>query len=203
MKRLFTILIAQFRRLTLIGALKLVKDSLFCNHAILIYAFDTSQLHQSHRCSSGEITIRKGTVEDLNRNMRRFDPVPWEFQCHIYDNVKDLYIAVSDTGVIQHVSWVYYEKDPNRIVKLGPGQAEIKYCLTIPEFRGRGIYPRVLKTIVSRLAEQEIRRVFICVKADNHASLRGVEKAGFTQVDRVRLIKVMGVQLSKRYGHED
>ena len=199
MKRFFTILRAQFKGLSLIDALKLAKDSLFCNDAILIYEFNSSQLDRLHPLPSNGISIREGVIGDLHQNMSQFNPVPWEFQCHIFDNVKDFYIVVSDTQEIQHVSWIYYEKDPNRFMRLEPGHAEIKYCLTLPEFRGRGIYPRVLKMIVARLTEKGIERVFICVKADNHASLRGVEKAGFTRVGQIRLIKAMGVQLSRRY----
>ena len=51
--------------------------------------------------------------------------------------------------------------------------------------RGKGIYPAVL----SRIAEdnKELDGLFICVDDENKASIRGVEKAGFRERERITL----------------
>lgn len=201
-KRLIGIARARFRGLRPIDALRLARESLFCNESIDVYEYDIRQAERIASDSPGQSSIRRGSVEDLARNSSRFDPPPWEFQCHIYDRVKEFYVAVSERREIEHISWVYYTDDPNRFISLRSGEAEIKYCLTLPECRGRGLYPRVLKTIASQLLRQGVRRVFICVNADNHASIRGVMKAGFVRVDRVRVVKVFGIQVSKRWKSE-
>ena len=91
--------------------------------------------------------------------------MPWEFQCYHYDGVKDFFIVLNNE-VLQHISWIYYRNDPNRFIKLGSNEAEIKYCLTLPPFRGQGMYPKVLKTIACYLKEKGYHRVFICINID-------------------------------------
>ncbi|MBW1803909.1 MAG: GNAT family N-acetyltransferase, partial [Deltaproteobacteria bacterium] len=84
-------------------------------------------------------------------------------------------------------------------IRLGPEDAEIKYCLTLPPFRGRGLFPRVLKSMVKYLTAKGFCRIFICVHEDNLPSIRGIEKAGFKLVERIRLRKKMGIQVSGKY----
>lgn len=48
--------------------------------------------------------------------------------------------------------------------------------LTLPEWRGRGIYPRLLQAIIRQ--EEQIQRFWIGYLPDNAASGRGIEKAG-------------------------
>lgn len=53
--------------------------------------------------------------------------------------------------------------------------------VTLPAFRGRGIYPRLLDTIV-QAESVEAERFWIAYAPENHASGTGIEKAGFTLV---------------------
>jgi len=55
-------------------------------------------------------------------------------------------------------------------------------CYTLPEHRRQGLYARLLVTICARLAEMGHRRAIITCAPDNTASMRGIEKAGFTRV---------------------
>ncbi|HEY4386701.1 MAG TPA: GNAT family N-acetyltransferase [Ktedonobacteraceae bacterium] len=52
--------------------------------------------------------------------------------------------------------------------------------LTLPQWRGQGIYPRLLQTIVCQ--EQLIDRFWIGYVPGNTASARGIHKAGFRVV---------------------
>jgi RimJ/RimL family protein N-acetyltransferase len=52
--------------------------------------------------------------------------------------------------------------------------------LTIPEWRGRGIYPHLLQSIIHQ--EQQIDRFWIGYIPNNEASGRGISKAGFREV---------------------
>ncbi len=199
MKRFFTILQSQLKGSSISETLKFAKTSLFRNDAILVFEYDHSSSNRRLPDVPAQISIRRGRIDELSRNLDRFSSVPWEFQCHLYDRVTDFFVAVSDTRGIQHIIWIYYQNDPNRVVKLGPEHAEIKYGLTLPEFRGQGIFPHALRAIVSYLSAKKIHRIFTCVNASNRSSIRGMEKAGFRQIGRTRLIKIMGMQLSKRY----
>jgi RimJ/RimL family protein N-acetyltransferase len=54
-------------------------------------------------------------------------------------------------------------------------------CLTEPGLRGRTIYPRVLQHVVGLLGERGYGPFYIDTSLDNVASIRGMEKAGFTR----------------------
>jgi RimJ/RimL family protein N-acetyltransferase len=197
MVRLFTIAKSRVRGLSLNEIMALMKKSLFRDEPILVYSVNVSQIEEKQWKEKDIMGVRKGDALELEQLSSQFRPVPWEFQCHHYDRVKDFFIVYDNDG-IQHISWIYYKGDPNRILSLGTQDAEIKYSLTLPPFRGRGLYPKALKAVVRYLAQQGLHRVFISVQEDNQASIRGIEKAGFKLVGEIRLRKLAGLQVSKK-----
>jgi RimJ/RimL family protein N-acetyltransferase len=175
--------------------------ALFKRESIVIYRRELEgSVGPANRPGEGDIA--RGNAGDLETLRQRPGPVPWEFCCDRLDGVTDFFVGRSN-GSIGHISWIYYRKDPNRIIDLAPDEAEIKYSLTLPEFRGQGLYPATLGRIREFLRKKGYKRVFICVRADNRSSLRGIEKAGFQRTAKIRLVKIMGVQVSRRYagGH--
>jgi GNAT superfamily N-acetyltransferase len=60
-----------------------------------------------------------------------------------------------------------------------PGNRYLWDFFTAPPWRGRGIYPRLLQTIVSRDADAD--RFWLGHDLDNAASARGVAKSGFRE----------------------
>jgi GNAT superfamily N-acetyltransferase len=60
-----------------------------------------------------------------------------------------------------------------------PGNRYLWDFFTVPPWRGRGIYPRLLQAIVSR--EVDADRFWLGHDLDNAASARGVAKSGFRQ----------------------
>lgn len=59
-----------------------------------------------------------------------------------------------------------------RALHIGP-------CVTVPDCRGRGYYPTLLRLIMAD-CRQEADTFYIFCSTDNHASRRGIAKAGFT-----------------------
>lgn len=55
-------------------------------------------------------------------------------------------------------------------------------CFTLPAFRGRGLYPQLLRGVCARLRSCGTRRAWIAANERNLASIRGIEKAGFRDV---------------------
>lgn len=96
-------------------------------------------------------------------------------------------------GKLAHVSWlVTAEHDralPTRNVMLRAGEAEITHCVTLPEFRGRGLYPHAIRGLCRVASERGIERVFMITNHLNVASQRGIEKAGF--VRRGKIIRLV------------
>lgn len=174
-----------------------ILTALFCCDTILIYK---KKLFSDARASldEKEKSVVKGKIEDLDAYRREEGYNYWEFNCHKYDQVEDFFVFAADDA-IKHISWLYDNKSPNRIISLAPCQVEIKYCLTLPEYRGQGIYPRVLKHITAYCSVRNVTDIFIAVNHDNFPSIRGIEKAGFKKVHRMKLIKLFGIQITRKY----
>lgn len=193
------IFISQGKRLSISDTLLLFIKSLFKREQISIYVKELDASMNSLRLYSLlDNSIIKGKMDEIEQARKSIHPPAWEFCCDLYDGVKD-YFIYRDNGVIGHVSWIYYKDDPNRIIELNDDEGEIKYSLTLPQFRGKGIYPATLVKIQRHLKEHGYKRVFICVKEDNIPSIKGIEKAGFNFVTSINLTKIMGIQLNKRY----
>lgn len=197
MARILKVIKSQFRDLSFNEFLGLLGKTVFLNDPYLVYKAD---VEQRSRLDIGEIEgirIEKGTIAELENTRSTLKNCPWEFRCHVHDGVEDFFIA-KDINGIQHISWIYSHTHHNRLLSLGDREVEIKHCMTTPALRGRGIYPKVIHAIMNYLGEQGTRRVFMCVHPDNHSSIRGIEKAGFTFVGLIRFRKFLGIHMSKR-----
>jgi RimJ/RimL family protein N-acetyltransferase len=144
------------------------------------------------------IKADRGSLDELEAIASDLAALPWEFMCHRYDGVRDFFV-VKSAGVVQHISWIYYRGDPNRILHLEMGDAEVKYALTLPAFRGKGLYPATLNSIASFLAKRSFSRLFVSVHHHNASSISGIEKAGFRRVGETRLRKMFGIQISRPF----
>ncbi|MBL8130238.1 MAG: GNAT family N-acetyltransferase [Anaerolineae bacterium] len=72
-------------------------------------------------------------------------------------------------------------------------------CVTDPAFRGRKLYPHMLNFIVQdAYATMGTPIVQILVAHDNLASIRGIERAGFTRIARLRGIRLGPFVLNRK-----
>ena len=105
-------------------------------------------------------------------------------------------------GTVRHRSWV----------KSGPGTAGcglcvkfklkdedvyVHYCKTEPSARGKGIYSAVLSRITYDMHAMN-KTVYIATIESNPASIKGIEKAGFEPVRRVRSLVCFGVPVFQK-----
>lgn len=86
-----------------------------------------------------------------------------------------------------------------RDLLLPPGESYVWDCATLPGFRGRGLYTRLLRTIVGTLAARGQRRVWIGASSTNEASNRAFTSAGFRPVVAVVALRVAGHGLLVRW----
>jgi len=90
-------------------------------------------------------------------------------------------------GAFAHISWMIAggpDNDrirPPHLVKLRHGEGEITYCVTLPEFRGRQIYPFVISRLFQEARARGIREIFMVTRSGNVASQQGILKAGLTR----------------------
>ena len=61
---------------------------------------------------------------------------------------------------------------------------------TLPQKRGRGIYPEVLRLLSLYLYAQGIKKLYCIILPAWHASIKGVAKAGFSYLRDLRYIKL-------------
>jgi hypothetical protein len=83
-------------------------------------------------------------------------------------------------------------------LKIAAEDAYVHYCETSSDARGGGIYPAVLHHIVMDLKGRSAREVIIATSAENLASGRGIEKAGFVETERHEIRIVAGLGFTAR-----
>ena len=134
------------------------------------------------------LEFRSLSVDDL-RNL----PMPAGFRADQLERAEHLggsyAYGVFCDGALAHVSW-YYDRDsegrsPPRYLDLRRDEAEISACVTLPEFRGRGTYGLAIRGIFDLARRRGIRRIYMKTSPSNHASQRGIEKAGLRRCGSV------------------
>ncbi|MFC1884333.1 hypothetical protein ACFL2O_06160 [Thermodesulfobacteriota bacterium] len=179
----------------------LLLKALFKADRIDIYMNDLSNDYEKELPIEKTYNIDKGAAEDLKKWKKEYDPTPWELMVDEYDEIDDFFVCKTKDGRLAHISWIYSSKDKNRIMFLKIDEAEIKYSLTFPEFRGESLFPTTLLEIRRYLKKKGYKKLFINVLENNLASKRGISKAGFKKIAKMRLVKIMGIQLSKKYSY--
>jgi len=80
-------------------------------------------------------------------------------------------------------------------VTLTQDDANILSCFVFPDFRGRGIYPAMLRIINTVLMTQDnVKAVYIDCRSWNRPSIRGILKAGFVQLGTAFRIEIASRQ---------
>lgn len=65
-------------------------------------------------------------------------------------------------------------------------------AFTFGDYRGYNLYPAVLQHMLDYSRDQGVRRALIFVMSENSASIRGVQKAGFHEFQRVTYQNIFG-----------
>lgn len=104
-------------------------------------------------------------------------------------------------GKCVHRSWIQFgekEVEVHRFLKrkIKKDEAFIHYCETAPEARGKNIYPAVLSRIVNDF-KGKYKNIYISTNINNLASRRGIEKAGFKEIEKIRIIVILGIKIKK------
>ena len=103
-------------------------------------------------------------------------------------NAKIVYVKSADS-LIMHTSCVMSKC--KKFTFMRDNDFEIGPCVTKDEYRGQGIYPRVLNYITSSFGEDGAV-FYMIVEENNTSSIKGIEKAGFEKcgvVQKSRFLK--------------
>ena len=97
------------------------------------------------------------------------------FWCLTYGKAK-IYYVLSENDKIMHTS--YLIPTCRKFAFMKKDEFQIGPCFTDKQFRGKGIYPAVLRHITSQ-NEYEGKMFYMLVFTENLPSIKGIEKAGF------------------------
>jgi ribosomal protein S18 acetylase RimI-like enzyme len=93
---------------------------------------------------------------------------------------------------LAHISWFLppaaVALEQPVILRLDDGEAEITGCETLPEFRGRGLYPFAIQQIYQIAQDSGIRRIYMKTRKSNTSSQSGILKAGLHLTGVVTLV---------------
>jgi GNAT superfamily N-acetyltransferase len=151
-----------------------------------LFAFDLSQPVEPLPVADGTF-IRAGE-EHLNRieqAMHASGDYPPGEPKRRWRRGRVPYVAMVGTEVASY-GWVTPEPEPMDDLGVSftapPGDVWLYDFATVPEFRGRRLYPALLRFIVSELKKQDLKRAWIGTEAGNVASQHGIRRAGFTLI---------------------
>ena len=199
MRRGVSILKDRYQSSSVTELISLAWDALFRSERVLIYYISLQESETVDRTVFDATPVVKGELRDLEYARKQLERIPWEFMCDVYDGVKEFFVFKdAGNGALGHISWLYYEGDPNQTLRLGARECEVRFCLTLPEYRGRGLYPGALRAIQRYLKQRGFGKCFICVRDDNVSSIRGIEKSGFRLAGRTHLLKIFGFPIGGR-----
>lgn len=98
-----------------------------------------------------------------------------------------VYYATQD-GRLSHTSYVIPKC--YKFPFLGADDYEIGPCFTYSEYRGRGLYPAILRYICGSVGKDN-STFYMIVDENNTPSIKGIEKAGFEKCGTVKVSPIM------------
>ena len=142
----------------------------------MYYLYYKTALEATNDGSELNYPVKWVSVNFKNRKLLSYKDYLWRFiSLGGYHKV-----CVFDKGAVIHTSTVIGRGFKFPFLKRG--EAQIGPCFTKQDFRGQGIYPAVLKLILS---SGKYKGYYMLVRDDNAASIRGIEKAGFSKIGTV------------------
>lgn len=128
------------------------------------------------------IDFRPATIADAPALASAMGPVDGRLARQRFQTNRQVFVGLRGDRVLTYC-WLSFQTEGvgeiEGAIRVAPDEAYIWDCQTIPEQRGRGLYPVLLCSIAHFMRERGKRRVWSATTADNHASQRGFEKAGF------------------------
>ena len=134
--------------------------NLIRKNRFIIYKFDLTQHFSLPSPNDPNRKIKFVNFKELQAYLLESGDLPREFYMHKIDGVNYCVIVLINDR-IGHISWIYMEGEKNRWFDLGKGEAQLNYCFTFPEFRGKGLFPQALLESARWLNDRGYKRIFM------------------------------------------
>lgn len=152
---------------------------------ILIYAQCVPQVvaMQPVQHQSLQINLIRNKLDPLYPDLLRACP-DRDIASRLIDPGNECYVARAGSGIVGYawtVEGEFFISEINYRYALRETEFFIYDCFVEPGYRGKGIYPALLKTVLQDKAERrpELTLAYIGVASENRPSRRGIIKAGF------------------------
>jgi len=105
--------------------------------------------------------------------------------------------SMDDNGKFVHQSFLFPKLRLLKLIRAtGPAIGD---CVTSTDYRGQSIYPYVINKIACEyLNARGVREMFIVVNDNNIASIKGIEKAGFTLRAHIKAKRFLAFYFDKK-----
>jgi hypothetical protein len=167
-------------------------------YTLLVYAIGTDAIIKPVPVSEG---IRFAGLSDQDLISLPADSQDPEFRERQLERLRRFgrshAFAVIDSDAVAHISWLLpakaLELERPRILLLRADEAEITACETLPQFRGKNLYPFAVQQLLRVAAEQGIRRVYMKTQKSNLPSQAGILKAGLKAIGTITVVTPPGM----------
>jgi hypothetical protein len=148
------------------------------------------------------LNIRQGGLEDIELMVEMLEyidgVVAREREKHLFDNGGKAFLAFSESN-LAHIAWLFYSpgiQEADHLVKIKQDEGYISSCDTRSQFRGKSIYPVVLQHIVKHAFAENKKKCYISCAPANSASIKGIEKAGFSFAGTKHKFRLFGINFN-------
>lgn len=177
-------LFSKFKRI-----ISYILSHIFFYERVFLYSAD---MRLNVNCCNDKILVEKANYKNIHHTQ--------SFDDSRYINIYEDFIAKGDIGYLAycrdacvHRSWVVLSGTVylGKYIKidLTRDQVFIHYCKTDKNFRGQGVYPKVLQYIAN---DNVPKTLLLAIKPGNKASIKGVKKAGFNFEESYIFIQLLG-----------
>jgi len=151
----------------------------------LVYRIDLDEMEGQVEDSSDELNLKLADREEIERI--RIDPNFKTSEVHIssYLKVSDCFIGYIDGSPV-HIMWVFRKGDDSRLFSLSATQAELNYCFTPDNCRGKGIYVRMIAKAIRRLKSEGIKSVYMATHITNIPAQKAISRAGLHHIGAIK-----------------
>ncbi|HEX6982438.1 MAG TPA: GNAT family N-acetyltransferase [Balneolaceae bacterium] len=172
-----------------------LSPEIFACQTFVLFRHDLKKEKISVRQNNEPFVIKKmhNHQEKLFKQFRKKFPNQ-EFVHRIKQPNKTCYVILKDKQVAGY-GWVSDRElsinSINYTYPLKKDEIFIYACFVCKEYRGEGMYPSMLQRILSDYSKQGYRLAYIGVLSFNRGSIRGVKKAGFKEVNKIRYLRLL------------
>lgn len=157
-----------------VGIVKLILANLKVNRFV-VYEMDLTQEIKTFADIKSNYDLKVLKYNEIEPYFPDMDELPSEFYMHETDGVEHCVVALKD-GKIAHISWLYLKGDRDKWFDLGEDQAHLNYSLTLPEHRGKALFPQALIEAVKWFRENSINTILMEVHESTANMIKSMRK---------------------------